>query len=526
METGINALRAQAAFHAVIVLGLFVPGLFLAGQVLGTGGGVEAGLMAVITLIVWLEYRRNPSSLAVRLAASAGLAIAVAAGVWLMRGHPWQPDAHMAFFAAFALTAVFCDWRPILLFAAIIAVHHLILNYVLTAAVFPGDPALGRVLLHAAVLVAQAIPMIWLASLLARLFDEASSGLARTEAARQDAVAARLGAERLAETAAADRAQAATAVEAVGAAMADLAGGNLDARIAVDLPDRFDGLRAQFDAMAAVLRGLLEQIRRSAGDLGSSADAVAAVAEQNARLAGDQSATLAAALDQLARIAETAAVSTGQATTTSAQVDRNRQAAEDGGRILAQAVEAMQRIERSAEQIGRISEVMQDIAFQTNLLSLNASVEAARAGEAGRGFAVVATEVRLLSQRAATSVKDIQTLVGASHDNVDAGAQLVRDGNAALSDLIAGTADNATRTTRIAEMMRDQSAQLEAVRQELHRLQGVAQQGAQLAEQSSQMSRGLRTDSRTLTEVAGAFRSGPSPSATAADLSDGSMRAA
>ena len=139
----VDDLRAKAGGFAVVILALLVVAVALTGQVLGTGGLREAAVLAAITVAVWVEHRRDPGGLGARLAASAGLAVGVAFVVWLMRGHPWQPDAHMMFFAAFALTAVFCDWRPILLYAGLIAVHHLVLNFALTAAVYPGEAALG-----------------------------------------------------------------------------------------------------------------------------------------------------------------------------------------------------------------------------------------------------------------------------------------------------------------------------------------------------------------------------------------------
>ena len=506
MTLAIDRLRTQAASCAVIVLGLFAPGLLVLGHVLGTGGRLEAILLAIVTVLVWLEQRRDPGGLGVRLAAAASLAIAIAAAVWLLRGHPWQPDAHMAFFAAFALTAVFCDWRPILLYAGVIAVHHLLLNYAMTQAVFPGEASLGRVVMHATILIAQAVPMILVALVLSRLFRNSADSLLRAEEARKAAETARIKAETLAAQNAAERLETAAVVEALGEAMVDLAGGNLNATIGSPLPPRFQGLHAQFDAMAGILRGLLDRIEGSASDLSASADELAQVAGMNARLASEEAATLTAAMEQIARIAESAASSTDHATANISRVERNRASAEDGGRILSEAVDAMHRIETSAGRIGRISEVMEEIAFQTNLLALNAGVEAARAGDAGRGFAVVATEVRALAERAAASAKDIQTLVASSQENVLGGAQLVRNGNSALADLIAGTVVNAADTGRIAEMMKHQASDVLDLRSSLQRLEDVARQGAELAGRSSRMSHALKTDSEGLATVAGAFR--------------------
>ena len=94
------------------------------------------------------------------------------------------------------------------------------------------------------------------------------------------------------------------------------------------------------------------------------------------------------------------------------------QVASKGGMVVTEAVEMMQKISISSKKIGEITEVINTIAFQTNILALNAAVEAARAGEQGRGFAVVASEVRSLAQRSAAAAKEIGSLIRESIDNV------------------------------------------------------------------------------------------------------------
>lgn len=507
----IDDLRARAGGYAVAVLCGLVIMLLATGWALGTGGMTEALVLAAMTIAVWLERRRNPSGIAVQLAASASLAFGVAFMVWLMRGHPWQPDAHMMFFAAFALTSVFCNWRPIVLFAGVIAVHHLVLNYALTEAIYPGEAAFGRVLLHALVLVLQAIPMIWLSHVLSSLFQSSEDSLRAAEEARANATRARQEAEAAAAQQARDNEEVVTFVEALGSAFGALANGNLNASIPSRLSDRYRTLHHQFDAMASVVREMVEQLEKSAVGLRDSAEELEDVARQNAGHASEQSDMLSSALELAQTMTDGASDTSDQARAASDRMVRSRAAAEEGGRVLQSAVEAMQRMEASSGQIGSISKVMETIAFQTNLLALNAGVEAARAGEAGRGFAVVATEVRALAQRAADSAKDIQTLVSASRQSMAEGSQLVQQTSDTLGILIRDTLENAASMAQIAERTREESVGLGNLVTSLRRIEEMTRTGAMLAERSLAMSTSLKQDSRVLTGSAANFRQGIRP---------------
>jgi methyl-accepting chemotaxis protein len=499
MITSIEELRSRVSGYAVGLLVLAVPVLAAAGQVLGTGGLREAAVMALVAALVAVERRRSPHGLGVQLASSAGLAVAVAALVWLMRGHPWQPDAHMIFFAAFALTGLFCNWKPILLYAGIIAVHHLVLNYALTAAVFPGEASFGRVLLHAVVLIVQAVPLIWLSAVLARLFLLSEVNLS-------EAVQARKVAEEVAADQSRERAETQAVVEALSVAMRRLSQGDLEARMEGRLPRRYAALAAQFNDFVDMIAAMVVQITHGARGLMTSADQMAAAAHQSADQAGEQSATLKQSLRALEDLARGVQETTGLALAAESKVAESRQEAEEGGAILARAVQAMARIEESSGQIGRISEVMEDIAFQTNLLALNAGVEAARAGEAGKGFAVVATEVRALAQRATNSAKEIRTLVNTSRENVGEGADLVERTNRSLATLIQRAADNAGTVADIAAAMKVQSGGLGELTDKLRLLERVARDGAAAADMSSSLSAALRGDAQAMLTSAEAFR--------------------
>src|SRR5207244_11880655 len=102
---------------------------------------------------------------------------------YVLTGQSWQIDSHMYYFAALACLVAYCDYRPIVAGTAAVALHHLVLNFILPAAVFPGGTDLGRVVLHAVILGMEAGVLIWLALQLERLFAITEARTAETKAA-------------------------------------------------------------------------------------------------------------------------------------------------------------------------------------------------------------------------------------------------------------------------------------------------------------------------------------------------------
>jgi len=162
-----------------------------------------------------------------------------------------------------------------------------------------------------------------------------------------------------------------------------------------------------------------------------------------------------------------------------------RSAAEKGGEIVGQAVQAMHQISDSSDKIAEIIGVIDEIAFQTNLLALNASVEAARAGEQGRGFAVVATEVRNLASRSAEAAKEIKDLIRDSVEKVGSGSALVNETGESLNEIVIGVKKVGDIIAEIAAASAEQSAGIDQVNQTVTALDEMTQQNAALAEQTS-----------------------------------------
>ncbi|EAY2465067.1 methyl-accepting chemotaxis protein [Salmonella enterica] len=180
--------------------------------------------------------------------------------------------------------------------------------------------------------------------------------------------------------------------------------------------------------------------------------------------------------------------------------------ADRGSEMVCYVIEKMRDISGSSNRIADILSVIDGIAFQTNILALNASVEAARAGEQGRGFAVVAGEVRNLASRSAEAAKEIRTLISASHSHVREGSDLALQAGETM-DEIANEVMRMTRLMReIASASQEQSRGIEQVNIAVSQMDETAQQNAALVQQSSAATRSLEEQSHTLLEVMAVFK--------------------
>ncbi len=164
------------------------------------------------------------------------------------------------------------------------------------------------------------------------------------------------------------------------------------------------------------------------------------------------------------------------------QVKAAKSAAEQSNEIMESATGAMERVAKSSDEISEIVEMIEGIAFQTNLLSLNASVEAARAGDAGAGFAVVAAEVRNLAQSAAESSGKIRTLIDRSRTEVSEGVDSVGEAAKTLTTIIQSVTEVSELMDDISQQANDQAGRLSEISSTVQEFDGVTQSNAQLVE--------------------------------------------
>lgn len=299
-----------------------------------------------------------------------------------------------------------------------------------------------------------------------------------------------------------------TIVSSIGAGLDQLAKGNLTHRISAVLSGPFVKLKDDFNAALSHLQETMKTVLDTTNQIANGASEISQAADSLSRRTEQQAANLeetAAAMEEITATVKSTALNTKDVGSSMASA---KTAAEEGGRVVDAATQAMDAISQSSRQITDIIGVIDEIAFQTNLLALNAGVEAARAGEAGKGFAVVASEVRALAQRSSEAAKEIKTLINASSEQVNTGVHLVGESGTALKRIADQVVQINAIVQEIAQAAGQQSNGVEQVNTAVGQMDQMTQQNAAMVEESTAASRRLAAETERLQALVDFFKVG------------------
>lgn len=474
-------------------------------------------------------------------------------------GHAWQMDSHMIYFASLAMLILLVNPSVLIFGAGLIAFHHAALSLTLPALVYPSSeilPALFRTAFHGAIVVMETSVLVWAVYTRLQMIEISASdnaqlreATAKIEAAKEAGDLARRSAETAREKAeqdskrakdalneaevqaelrgqadaavrqaeeahAANQEKAANAlqmvIENLSSALAGMAANDLDPHLQTPFPDAYESLRRDFNMASGALRETISNVATQIQKIKDNAAALAETSRTQSQRSEARSTALSNVSESVRDLEASVAVVASNAAEASETVKTSQHHADDGVRVVAEAVDAMTQIDDSANEIRKIVSLIEDIAFQTNLLSLNAGVEAARAGEAGRGFAVVATEVRALAQRSSDSASEIKSLISKSDHQVKNGVSLVQKSGVALEQILGTVGRTHAQVDGINDSVQEQNRRLAVIAKSLDELSASARRDSSMIEETATATATLNTSTDILSDAVSVFNKGTS----------------
>lgn len=300
-------------------------------------------------------------------------------------------------------------------------------------------------------------------------------------------------------------------IDDIGRILGEMADGN----IAVDVVKNeayyigdFKVLAESLKSIRSSLTNVMRNITEIASQVNNSANQVSSGAQALSQGTMLQKDSIHGLVSNITDITAQIQSSTARCENASELVDRATGYASEADTKMEQLIASTKHIEQSSAQIVTVIKTIEDIAFQTNILALNASVEAARAGTAGKGFSVVADEVRNLAAKSADAAKNSSTLIGRSLEDVQTGTESTNLAISAMQVINECIQSIKTLMDEISLASVQQSEMIVSIENRVQEVSNVIQTNSAAAEQSAEVSHELSNQARTLNQLISRFRIG------------------
>ncbi len=282
--------------------------------------------------------------------------------------------------------------------------------------------------------------------------------------------------------------------------------GDLTLRVEVKNQDEIGQTGQAFNTMLENLAQVVNQVRQGAENVSAASGQISSGNQDLSQRTSEQASALEETSSSMEEMTSTVKQNADNAKQANQLALTARGIAEKGGKVTAQAVDAIGEVTKSSKKIADIITVIDEIAFQTNLLALNAAVEAARAGEHGRGFAVVAGEVRNLAQRSATAAKEIKTLINESVQKVSEGSEMVNQSGKTLEEIVESVKRVADIIAEINAASQEQASGIDQTNKAIMQMDDTTQQNAALVEEIATSSENLQQQAAELLQFVEFFK--------------------
>lgn len=292
--------------------------------------------------------------------------------------------------------------------------------------------------------------------------------------------------------------------------VSDVLGGFAKGDLSLGVRARYKGefgeLMNHVESMAFTLTNVIQEIKEIASFVGAGSREIYQGNESLSERTQEQAVSLETTTDSMQELTRT--VNTNRESAQEALLIANvvRDTAQRGEEITLKTIEAMNGIDKASQGITEITSVINNIAFQTNMLSLNAAVEAARAGEQGKGFAVVADEVRNLAARCSKAASEIHAIIENSTDSILEGAKWAEQSGKMLGEMRKAIADVGDVVNKMADAGRKQAEGIESINQVVVELKSVTNHNASLVQQVATSSREMSEGATRLVENMAFFK--------------------
>lgn len=267
----------------------------------------------------------------------------------------------------------------------------------------------------------------------------------------------------------------------------------------------FQKLIWDVEATARKQSDTLMQINDTVGQVALGAEQLAASATDIAEGASNQERAIKALSGNVENITQISTQSTESAITTVENIKHAVNKAEQGKTEVSALNGAMERITSTSREIEKIIATIEDIASQTNLLSLNASIEAARAGDAGRGFAVVAEQIGKLAQDSAKAAVQTRDLISKSINEIEDGSKIVANATEIITETIGNMEHFEVTASHMADAFKQQSDMLKNIERDIAQISDVVENNSATSEETSAVSEELSAQAEQLGNLTGQF---------------------